>query len=205
MTVLQLLATGGWPVHADDPVLLPEELVAVQDAATLAQQCERHQQALLQTAQAQMRREIEAGFRRGMADGSARCAARLLEYEKAQQAEWQRREHDTMALVMLVLERLGTSLAKGELIRTLVRQAVSEARQARRLLIKVHPDQVSAVEQELGALRISCAWLETLEVIGVPELADDDCVLESPNGFIHAGWATQLAAIRQVLAGTAAA
>jgi type III secretion protein L len=140
-----------------------------------------------------------------MADGSARCAARLLEYEQAQQAHWQRREQDTMALVMLVLERLGTSLAKGELIRTLVRQAVSEARQARRLLIKVHPDQVSAVEQELGPLRVSCAWLETLEVIGVPELAADDCVLESPNGFINAGWATQLAAIRQVLASTTAA
>jgi type III secretion protein L len=205
VTVLQLLATHDWPVHADDPVLLPEELLAVQEAATLAQQCEQHRRALLQTAQAQMQREIEAGFQRGVTDGSARCAARLLEYEQAQQAEWQRREHETMALVMLVLERLGTSLAKGDLIRTLVRQAVSEARQARRLLIKVHPQQVSAVEEELGALRTACAWLETLEVIGVPELADDDCVLESPNGFIHAGWATQLAAIRQVLAGEAAA
>jgi type III secretion protein L len=204
MTVLQLLATNGWPVHADDPVLSPEDLLAVQHATTLAQQCEQHAQALLQTARAQMQREIDAGFKSGMADGSARCAVRLLEYEQAQQAEWQRREQDTMALLMLVLERLGTSLAKGELIRTLVRQAVSEARQARRLLIKVHPAQVSAVEQELGPLRISCAWLETLEVIGVPELAADDCVLESPNGFINAGWTTQLAAIRQVLMGTTA-
>jgi type III secretion protein L len=202
MTVLQLLATNDWPVHADDPVLSPEDLLAVQHASTLAQQCEQHAQALLQTARAQMQREIDAGFASGMADGSARCAARLLEYERAQQAEWQRREQDTMALLMLVLERLGTSLAKGELVRTLVRQAVSEARQARRLLIKVHPEQVSAVEQELGPLRISCAWLETLEVIGVPELAADDCVLESPNGFINAGWTTQLAAIRQVLMGT---
>jgi flagellar biosynthesis/type III secretory pathway protein FliH len=38
----------------------------------------------------------------------------------------------------------------------------------------------------------------------VPELAADDCVLESPNGFINAGWTTQLAAIRQVLMGTTA-
>jgi flagellar assembly protein FliH len=200
MTVLQLLRGGGWPVHADDPVLSPEDLRAVRHAATLARQCEQRGDELLQSARAQMQREIDAGFKSGMEDGSARCAARLLEYEQAQQAEWQRREQDTMALVMLVLERLGTSLAKGELIRTLVRQAVGEARQARRLLIKVHPELVSAVEQELGPLRVSCAWLETLEVIGVSELAADDCVLESPNGFINAGWATQLAAIRQVLA-----
>ncbi len=203
MTVLQLLAEGGWPVHADGPVLAPEDLLAVRDATTLARQCEQHSQSLLRTARAQMQREIDAGFNSGMADASARCAARLLEYEQAQQAEWQRREQETMALVMLVLERLGASLAKGELIRTLVRNAVSEARQARRVLIKVHPGQVGAVEEELGPLRVSCAWLETLEVIGVPELAADDCVLESPNGFINAGWATQLAAIRQVLASTA--
>jgi type III secretion protein L len=200
VTVLQLLASGGWPVHASDPVLAPEDLLAVQQALPLAQQCEQRSKELLRTARAQMQQEIDAGFKSGMEQGSVRCAARLLEYEQAQQAEWQRREQDTMALVMLVLERLGTSLAKGELIRTLVRQAVSEARQARKLLIKVHPDQLSAVEEELAALRISCAWLETLEVIGVPELAADDCVLESPNGFINAGWATQLAAIRQVLA-----
>lgn len=200
MTVLQLLSSGGWPVHADDPVLSPDDLRAVQHAATLARQCEQRSDELMRQARAQMQREIDAGFNSGMAEGSARCAARLLEYEQAQQAEWQRREQDTMALVMLVLERLGTSLTKGELIRTLVRNAVSEARQARRVLIKVHPGQVGAVEEELGPLRMACAWLETLEVIGVPELAEDDCVLESPNGFINAGWATQLAAIRQVLA-----
>jgi hypothetical protein len=38
MTVLQLLAEGGWPVHADGPVLTPEDLLAVRDATTL----ERH-------------------------------------------------------------------------------------------------------------------------------------------------------------------
>jgi flagellar biosynthesis/type III secretory pathway protein FliH len=203
MTVLQLLAGGAWPVRADDPVLAPEDLLAVQQASTLARQCEQRSDEILQAARARMQQEVDAGFRRGMQDGTARCAARLLEYEQAQQAEWQRREQDTMALVMLVLERLGPALAQGDLIRTLVRQAVGEARQARRLLIKVHPDHVHAVEEECKPLRVQCAWLETLEVMGVPELAPDDCVLESPNGFINAGWATQLAAIRQVLGGMA--
>jgi type III secretion protein L len=203
MPVLQLLANGRWPVHADDPVLSPEDLLAVQQARTLARQCEQRSDEIVQAARARMQQEVDAGFQRGLQDGTARCAARLLEYEQAQQAEWQRREQDTMALVMLVLERLGPALAPGELIRTLVRQAVSEARQARRLLIKVHPDHMRAIEEELKPLRVQCAWLETLEVMAVPELAADDCVLESPNGFINAGWATQLAAIRQVLAGTA--
>ena len=204
MTVLQLLSNDAWPVHTDDPVLSPEDLLAVQHASTLAEQCERHSAELLQTARAQMQQEIDAGFQQGLADGSARCAARLLDYERAHHAAWQQREKDVMALVMMVVERLAPALARGELIRTLVRQAVSEARQARRLLIKVHPDHVAAVEDELASLRVACAWLETLEVIGVAELAGDDCLLESPNGFINAGWATQLAAIRQVLEGTAA-
>jgi flagellar assembly protein FliH len=204
MTVLQLLSNNAWPVHAGDPVLSPKDLLAVQHAATLAEQCEQRSVQLLQTARAQMQQEIDAGFQQGLAEGGARCAERLLQYEQAQAQEWQQREKDVMALVMMVVERLAPALARGELIRTLVRQAVGEARQARRLLIKVHPDHVATVEEELASLRMTCSWLETLEVIGVAELADDDCVLESPNGFINAGWATQLTAIRQVLAGTAA-
>jgi flagellar biosynthesis/type III secretory pathway protein FliH len=205
MTTLQLLSGGAWPLHVTGPVLMPEELQAITHAVTLAQQCERRSDELLQAARAQMQREIDAGFKSGMEQGSALCATRLLKYEAVHQAEWQRREQDTAAMVMLVLERVGPALlAQGELVRTLVRQAVSEARQARRLLVKVHPDQVRAVEDEIGALRLSCGWLETLEVIGVPELAVDDCVLESPNGFVNAGWSIQLAAIRAVLTSTTA-
>jgi flagellar biosynthesis/type III secretory pathway protein FliH len=203
MTVLQLMSNGAWPIRADDPVLSPEDLLAVQHASTLAEQCEQHSAALVQAARAQVQQQIDAGFRQGMAEAGARCAARLLDYEGAHEAAWQQREKDVMALVMMIVERLAPALAQGELIRALVRQAVVETRQARRLLIKVHPDHVAAVEADLASLRLACAWLETLEVIGVAELAGDDCVLESPNGLINAGWATQLAAIRQVLDGAA--
>lgn len=199
MTVLRLLRDGRWPVHVEGPLLAPEDVLAVQDATTLVEQCRRRCDEITAEARERAAHEVQAGLQRGLDEAAARCAARLLDYERAQQAEWDRREQETLSLVMLVLERLGPALAPAELVRTLVRQAVGEARQARRLLVKVHPDHRAAIEAELGALRAGCTWLESLEVVGAPELAADDCVLESPHGFINAGWATQLAAIRQVL------
>lgn len=199
MTVL--LLADGWPVHTDDPVLSPEELLAVAGAQTLAQQCVQRCETVLQAAQARVRSEIDAGLQRGLAEGAARCAAQLFAHEQAQQQHWQRLERDTLSMVLVVLERIAPALGRGEVVRSLVRQAVSEARQARRLLVKVHPDCVDAVQSDLGSLRSSCAWLESLEVVGMPELGADDCVLESPNGFVNAGWATQMAAIREVLSG----
>jgi flagellar assembly protein FliH len=198
MTILQLLKDGGWPVHGS-PVLAPEDLLAVREATTLVEQCMQRCRAIDIDAHERARLQIEAGFQRGVSDGAMRCAERLLQYERAHDAAMQQREKEVLALVMTVLERLAPALARGELIRTLVRQAVTEARQARRLLVKVHPDHVASVEQELVGLRANCTWLETLEVIGTADLAEDDCILESPNGFINAGWTTQLAAVRQVL------
>jgi flagellar biosynthesis/type III secretory pathway protein FliH len=186
-------------------VLSPDELRAVQDAGTLAAQCEQRCRALLAQAQRQAQAQFDAGLRRGLQEGAARCAAQLLAYEASQQAQWQRQEQDVLAIAMLVLERVAPTLGQGELVRALVRQAVAEARQARRLLIKVHPDAVAGVQAELGRLQQSCAWLESLDVIGVPEFDADHCVLESPHGYVNAGWPTQLAAIRQTLEGTAAA
>jgi flagellar assembly protein FliH len=201
VTVLQLLPAGGWPTHADGAVLAPEDLCAVRQAQDLARQCEQHCAALVAQAHAQAEAQVAAGLQRGLDAAAARCAAQLLAYEQAHDAQWARLEQETAAMVQMVLDRVAPSLSAGELVRALVRQAVSEARQARRLIVKVHPDLVANVEQELGPLRASCAWLESLEVVGVPELLADDCVLESPNGYINAGWATQRAAIRQALDG----
>ena len=53
-------------------------------------------------------------------------------------------------------------------------------------------------------LRRTCPWLDSLEVLGDDGLARDDCLLESPHGFIRAHWKTQLTAVRAVLGDLAA-
>jgi flagellar biosynthesis/type III secretory pathway protein FliH len=181
-------------------VLLPAQALAdTSDALTLAQQCEERAEEVLAQAHEQARHEAAAGLRRVLEEAAARCAQRLLEIERERHADWQRRQQEVLDLVMLVLDRVAPSLARGELIGALVRQAVGEARQARRLLVKVAPDVAAGVRDEVAALRASCAWVESLEVVAAPQLEGDDCLIESPHGVIDAGWTTQLAAVRALL------
>ena len=46
----------------------------------------------------------------------------------------------------------------------------------------------------------SCAWLDSVEVVGVDGMQPDECLLESPHGFVNASWQTQLSAIRSLMA-----
>lgn len=104
-----------------------------------------------------------------------------------------------------MLARLASQLDRGELVRALVRSAIAEALQSRRVVIKVAVELVELVERDLGALQLAYPWVETLEVIGTEELGTDDCLLETPHGDVNASWSTQLAAIRALLTDSARA
>jgi flagellar biosynthesis/type III secretory pathway protein FliH len=191
-------------VHTDSPVLLPAELAALLDMSELAARCEAEGQALIEKGQQNFDAEVRRGYEHGLALGAAACAERLLGFER-ERAQWLAERHrQVVELVELVLDRIAPALAEGKLVRTLAHQAVLDARHAQRLLVKVHPALVAGIQSDLDDLRRTCPWLDSLEVLGDDSLARDDCLLESPHGFIHAHWQTQLAAVRAVLGDLAA-
>jgi type III secretion protein L len=199
MSTFRLLRASDWAIELPNPVLQPDELGALLDARELLATCEAQARALTRQGIEALDEQSRRGFEQGLAQGAAAIAERLLEFEH-ERAEWLAGRHrQVVDLVVLVLERVAPALREGRLVRALVHQAVLEARHAPRLHVKVNPECVAAVEADLEALRRSCPWLESLEVDGVEGMAVDDCLLESPHGFIQAGWSTQLAAIRHVL------
>ncbi len=199
MTTFRLLRASEWAVELPNPVLQPDDLGALLDARELLATCEVQAAALTRQGIEALDEQSRRGFEQGLEQGAAAITERLLEFEQ-ERAEWLAGRHrQVVDLVVLVLERVAPALREGRLVRALVHQAVLEARHAPRLHIKVNPECVDAVEADLDALRRSCPWLESLEVDGVEGMSVDDCLLESPHGFVQAGWSTQLAAIRHVL------
>jgi type III secretion protein L len=142
-----------------------------------------------------LRRGHEEGLRRGADD----CVRMLLEYERSHTQAWPQRQRELIELVMLVLERIAPSLDAGALVSALAQQAVAEARQSRRVLLRVHATALAQVQRDLDGLRVQCHWLDSLQVSADDTLDPNDCVLESPHGFVNASWATQMAAVRSML------
>lgn len=203
MPQLKLLDGRALAAYAPGAVLQPEELDALSHSGELLSATQAKVEQMLRDARGLIEARARAGFDQGMQHAAAAVARRLLEYERRHARAAAASEAQLVELVLLVLERMAPQLDCSELVRVLARNAIAETLQARRVIIRVNPRNVPAVQADLGALQLAYPWLESLEVIGEQALADGDCLLETPHGDVNASWSTQLDAIRATLTGSA--
>jgi flagellar biosynthesis/type III secretory pathway protein FliH len=193
---------GVW-AHSGSRVLAPEDLTSLQSAQDLLARCLAQGQALVQRAQADAAALQRQAHAQGLAQATQELQTRLWQIERshaqAQADQQAQRPQELADLVMLVLERLAPALAPGELIRSLAQQAVAHATPSQRVVLKVHPDAVAAVQAEMQTLCQHTAWLDNVKVLAVEGMAADECLLETPHGFVSASWPKQLQAMRQLV------
>jgi type III secretion protein L len=201
MSTLRLLDDNALAAYAPGRVVSPEEMQALLGARTLLDEARGRAQALVDEGAAQRDEALRRGYEEGLRRGSDECASRLFDYERRHALGWSQRQRELIELVMLVLERIAPSLQAGALVSALAQQVVIEARQSRRVLLRVHADALAQVQQDLDGLRAQCHWLDSLQVNADDTLGPNDCVLESPHGFVNASWATQMAVVRAMLEG----
>jgi type III secretion protein L len=199
MTLLALFDERKLAAHIAGPIIDAAEFDALHAATGLLDVAQRDAASIVAQAEALKQAQGQAGYAQGLADGAAAIAQRLAAIDAGLAAASRQAEVDVLDLVRVVLERLAPALPAGDLLAALVSQAVAQQRHARRLVLKVHPDRVARIESELDALRAACNWLESLDVIGVPGLDLEACVLESPFGHVDASWDVQRAGIERAL------
>jgi type III secretion protein L len=204
MAWMNLLDGTDLAAASDRRVFSPEEFGALETAQQLVTQCRAWCEAQQARSHARAQAQERLGYRQGLVRAAQEGAQRLLEFERSHAQAAGERQRELADLVIVVLERLAPELAEGRLIRTLARRAVEHSRHASRVLLKVHPDCVEPVEAEIGTLRHACAWLDSIDVIGVEGMRLDECLLESPHGFVNASWPAQIRAIRSLIDALAA-
>jgi type III secretion protein L len=187
-------------VDAHRAVVSADRFSALQNGQQLLHACLEERRRILAASEVEADVRRREGYEIGLRVGAQALAERLAGWERDRQAQSASLERDVLDLLRVVLDRMAPSLPVGELLRALVRQAVLEQRQARRLVIKVHPDQVEIIAQDVHGLKRACTWLDALEIVAEPALGIEDCLLESPHGCVNASWPLQRAAIERVIA-----
>jgi flagellar biosynthesis/type III secretory pathway protein FliH len=139
-----------------------------------------------QAADLKLRAEAEA-----RAEAAAKLAAHALSLATHEAKADERALDRSVALARLLAERLlGASLALApEQIAQLARQALSEARGARRLSIVAHPEDAKLLEQSLPSLGVA---VETLKVVADSARARGSLRIETDIGVLDADLAPQL-------------
>ncbi len=86
-----------------------------------------------------------------------------------------------------------------QLILPLVREAISKVKDQPHVLVRVAPEAYELVMMARSEFQSQLEGNATLEVKSDETLKSGDCVLESPNGLVDAGLATQLELVKQAI------
>jgi len=125
------------------------------------------------------------------AEASAKLAAHALSLANHEAKADERALDRSVALARLLAERLlGASLALApDQVAQLARQALSEARGARRLSIIAHPDDAKLLNESLPSLGVA---VEALKVVADSARARGSLRIETDIGVLDADLAPQL-------------
>jgi flagellar biosynthesis/type III secretory pathway protein FliH len=168
-----------------------EVLAAAERAAALIAQAELRATEIVQAAErsaAELCLRVEAEAR---ADAAASIAARALALLQRENSLDERGLARTVELARILAERLlGESLRVApEQILALARQALSEARGARRITLVAHPSDAELLSQSLPALGLEP---DTARVVADAARAPGNLRIETELGVLDAELAPQL-------------
>jgi flagellar assembly protein FliH len=144
---------------------VPKVLVDAQlKARTLLAAANQQASQLLESARQEAAAITLRAEAEGRADGAAALAAQAIALRSRELTETERRLDEIVQLARVLAERvLGEELqARPERIVDLARQALSEARGARRVSIEAHSDDIAVLEAALESLGVAAGSVQLL-------------------------------------------
>jgi flagellar biosynthesis/type III secretory pathway protein FliH len=167
-------------------------------------------EAIVRDARARAEATLEEARRRGLEEGRAAAAAALVGLLAAGRAEAEamlaRVEPAALAVAARMAEKIVGRAVELDptVMAAIAAEAVAACRTREGLVqLRVHPDDLAAVEPARAALVDRLGGEATLELVADEAVERHGCVVDTPVGRVDARLATQLAALERALSGDA--
>ncbi len=161
---------------------------------------------LLKRAEQEAEKIKEAAFSEGFAAGKAQVqqemAEQLITLRQRGSAQAAQLSSQVRGLTLAILERVVPSIEIGDLVSSLVHEAIDAMENSQRLKVHVHPKARDRVQSELKTLRSTQPAIQSIEILADDLLGVDECLLQSELGEVRTSWAIHQAAIKKLLATT---
>lgn len=174
-----------------------EAWTALSEVSSLLERAESIRRTAREEVDAERAAARREGVEKGRLEGLAEVTAELVRVNNEARAFTAREELRIADLACAVVSRIAPRL--DGLVPALAIEAVRELQAEQYIVVRVHPDQLAAVEAEIGQLRELQPGVAQFQVVADAELAPQGCVLVSDSGKVEAGVDEQIAALRVVL------
>jgi flagellar assembly protein FliH len=184
-------------------ILNESEVRTVQSAQELIEKCRQQCTEIMDRVDADREAELGRGYQEGREAGLRSCGELLIEIEAKNAAYWDSHAQHVTMLVHAVLDRVVGKMSPQELVADMASEVIKQMTQERRVVVKVHANCVEHLKKSLFKLKGDLPWMEQIEVLAEPSFNMHDCLIETPNGYVNAGWDVQMRAIQSTLAALA--
>ena len=162
------------------------------DAQAVLEAARRRAAEIEADAKATFEAERQRGYQQGVAEAKQAMSEQLSATVAATAHHLDSVERQLIDLVLTSVTRIVGEFEADELALRLVRKGLSAMRGAQQIKLRLAPARAQALEQRLAEEFPDVA---IVDVIADPDLADDDCLLESELGTVNASASAQIDAL----------
>jgi type III secretion protein L len=196
--IIRARASG---VEAPVSVIRKESHDASVEAREILRFAEERSSELIAQAEQEKERIFAESAQQGYAAGVEQWNEILIEARRLRDLYISRNEAELLKLSVAIAQKvIGQSVQQNpSAVLETVRQAVKSVRSERRIMIRVNPQEESALQDRVASLKTIHSDVGELAIVADPAITAGGCVVESEVGIIDAQVETQLKAIENVL------
>ncbi|WP_181705357.1 type III secretion system stator protein SctL [Chthonobacter rhizosphaerae] len=176
----------GFSLPAGSAVLKAAEVEAVEAADTILATAEARAAAIVAEAEAAFAREVERGYRKGLADADVAAVDRLIAESAALNQTLRAVEHDLARVVVACVRSLVEDFDDAAKAEALLRSALKQLRREKRVQLRVSPRQVAHLRAALERIQPEFPEIELVDVVEDHALVAPRLIVEAPVGRVDA-------------------
>ncbi len=143
--------------------------------------------------------EKTRGLQEGMNEGKEKMTEHMIRYVQKTVEQLEHYEDTVVDMVMSAMKQVLGDMDDKEIITRVVNKALNLVKSQPKVILRVCPAQVEAVEGELKAILKQYPAIQFIDIQRDERLNSGDCILETDMGVIDARLDLQLDSIKKTL------
>ncbi len=181
---------------AEDKVIKAQEFWSYRKARQAVHEANAKSKQIIEDSVAAFEDEKRRGYKEGLEAARLEQTGNMIEIISQTVNYFAKVEAQMVDLVMDGMQKIVNGFDDNEKVVKVVRSSLALVRNQKQITVKVHPSQISNLNDSLKTLFEAYPGIEHIEVLGDSTLTLDACVIESDIGQVEASMSGQLQALQ---------
>ena len=178
-------------------VIKADDFSTAHDARAIIDEARAEAARIIAEARQVYEQERQRGFDEGSEQAKLEMAERMMDAVGSVVDYLGTVEHDMVEVVGRAMERILGEMGDKEVITRVVGNALAAVRNEKHLTLRVAPDQVATVKEQMNEILKAYPIIVDVQVMGDGRLGKTGCILESEIGVIDASLDGQIEALKK--------